>query len=87
VEETPLATRSIVIDYETTWPKAILHGSLNGGDWGDLAECQEVKSFTINIEDKEESESVPLLEFVVTDGNGDWDHSSNGENYSIFKPG
>eukprot|EP01025_Chloroclados_australasicus_P013511 TRINITY_DN1635_c1_g1_i1.p3 TRINITY_DN1635_c1_g1~~TRINITY_DN1635_c1_g1_i1.p3 ORF type:complete len:347 (+),score=53.20 TRINITY_DN1635_c1_g1_i1:78-1118(+) len=83
----PGQTNCIKIDYISSWPKAILHGSIRGGEWSDLAECYDDKIFTFNIDQQDSDSAVPLLEFVLTDGNGDWDHTFGGENYSIYKVG
>eukprot|EP01025_Chloroclados_australasicus_P040860 TRINITY_DN4295_c0_g1_i1.p1 TRINITY_DN4295_c0_g1~~TRINITY_DN4295_c0_g1_i1.p1 ORF type:complete len:386 (+),score=61.49 TRINITY_DN4295_c0_g1_i1:139-1296(+) len=80
----------IQIKYISGWEKAILHGSLDGGDWDNLkiSENPEAeKTFELDISNTSKTQDSPILEFVLTNGAGDWDRDCSGNNYQIYSPG
>eukprot|EP01023_Acetabularia_acetabulum_P065013 TRINITY_DN8555_c0_g1_i4.p1 TRINITY_DN8555_c0_g1~~TRINITY_DN8555_c0_g1_i4.p1 ORF type:complete len:493 (-),score=116.33 TRINITY_DN8555_c0_g1_i4:341-1777(-) len=91
-EEEAQVQQNVSISYQTGWGKVILHGSLNGGQWEDLASCEDEESETkiLNVDlsqaQEETSSDTELLQFVLTNGEGDWDNCM-GNNYHIQGPG
>eukprot|EP00210_Caulerpa_lentillifera_P000298 g291.t1 len=81
-------TATVVIYYKTWWTTAFLHGSINGAPWTDvrLSPSPHGRWRTVSIE-VEPNQSTPVLEFVLTDGDGLWDKTKDGTNFTIQKPG
>lgn len=83
--------------YETSWPSAILHGSVNGGPWKDFALTPVASSggallvAEVDVGVAAASSSpAPLLEFVVTDPSRQhWDKppGDDGGNYVVTSAG
>jgi len=86
--------RTIKIFYKSGWDNAILHFSVGSQGWRDApftpifsgGSKWLIASIDIPLEAGLHS-SAPLLEFVVTNGRGDWDKPPRGSNYAVVRPG
>lgn len=82
------------ISYNTTWHEPIVHYSLGGKPWTSHFLQRTVNSagqhwvqFTLDAGGSDLTGDVPVLEMVLTDGNGIWDKAPGDQNYLIFSPG
>jgi hypothetical protein len=72
--------------YASGWAEAQIHASINGQEWGVWELARDGDFLTWAAEVGADAEG-PLLEFVLTDKQGDWDKPPSGENYVIFEHG
>ena len=87
----------IHISYKTTWNNPITHYSLAGQPWTSQSLQRDVNSagphwaqLTLDIDGATLTTltpDAPVLEMVVTDGNGAWDKAEGDQNYVILTPG
>eukprot|EP01025_Chloroclados_australasicus_P034785 TRINITY_DN35516_c0_g1_i2.p3 TRINITY_DN35516_c0_g1~~TRINITY_DN35516_c0_g1_i2.p3 ORF type:complete len:154 (-),score=29.55 TRINITY_DN35516_c0_g1_i2:487-948(-) len=80
-------TASVTLRYMSGWEAPVLHASVCGQEWATWTLEREDgvlswSALTDSVED-----GVPLVEFVITDGEGDWDKPVTGENYKVFENG
>ena len=79
---------TVELHYVSGWESPTLHGCIIGQEWDTWTMQRhsngEHLQFTASVPDDAEG---PLLEFVITDGNGDWDKAPSGKNYFISEPG
>jgi len=77
--------------YSTGWATPALHASLCGGAWATFpmrktASGQAEWTLPVPADATADSASA-LLEFVITDGNGNWDSGPLGANYVLPRVG
>ena len=79
---------TVELHYVSGWEEPTVHAWVAGQEWDQygmerngeyLKWCAEVP--------KDANGHSHLVEFVITDGNGDWDKAPSGENYYISEPG
>lgn len=84
------------LHYRSSWLQPILHHSLRGGEWSSAAMQPVVsgggwwKAANLHVDAGAAhggGVGAPLLEFVLTDGQGAWDKAPDSENYAIAEPG
>lgn len=78
----------ITLRYESSWNRAFVHYSADNHGWTEVpgTAMQEASNIKGNYW-KEFKIKAARLEFVVTDGLGNWDRAPNGSNYVLEKPG
>lgn len=79
------AAGDLRLTYSTGWSPAYIHYKLDGGEWTEvpgelMRESAEGSEATCVVQGR-------TLEFVLTDGQGNWDKPSAVENYFISEPG
>lgn len=88
-------SNEIVLYYCTGWSQAKLHCSVNAGKWQDQ-DFQQVNSSSgrwcvtrvpLNGALSHPNADHPMLEFVVHNGQGEWDKPQTGDNYTITATG
>ncbi len=85
------------IFYRTSWPVAVLHGSVLGGPWSDYPLQPHPSAPTTwqrctfqlppGALTQSKADGTKLLEFVLTNKAGDWDKPPDGSNYVVTHPG
>ncbi|GMH38515.1 hypothetical protein BSKO_06399 [Bryopsis sp. KO-2023] len=84
------AVKNITLHYSTGWNNTFLHYSACGGDWRDLPLTRIGSGHhwcKAKVEVQGNDNGSPLLEFVMTNNEGEWDKPLAGGNYEIRKPG
>eukprot|EP00768_Dysnectes_brevis_P009684 gnl/Dysnectes_brevis/998_a1113_1272.p1 GENE.gnl/Dysnectes_brevis/998_a1113_1272~~gnl/Dysnectes_brevis/998_a1113_1272.p1 ORF type:complete len:1062 (-),score=274.97 gnl/Dysnectes_brevis/998_a1113_1272:1656-4841(-) len=81
-----ILNQGVSLKYASSWTTVYIHYSIDGGEWNDIPGDKmdldlESTMFIIFLNDVYAS-----LEFVLTNGNGDWDNN-HGNNYLISNPG
>ena len=86
-------SNSFHIYYTTAWRQPIAHFSLQRSQWATTPLTPtptpnlSTLSLSLPVAVQQQQDAPPLLEFVITDGNGSWDKASGDENYAIHHPG
>ena len=82
----PVAAGDLQLRYKTGWSPAYIHFKLDGGEW---TEPPGVLMQESAADGTEVAFSIQgrTLEFVLTDGQGNWDKPSPTQNYVIDEPG
>lgn len=84
------SVKNITLHYYTGWNNTFLHYSVCGGSWRDLPFTKIGSGqqwCRANVEVQGNDNGSPLLEFVMTNNEGEWDKPTTGGNYEIRKPG
>lgn len=76
----------VALYYESGWGEAQMHASMGGGEWG-VYELERKGEYLQWAGKVPADAASALLEFVVTDKQGDWDKPPNGGNYVISERG
>ena len=81
----PVAPGDLRLRYKTGWSPAFIHFKLDGGEWTEppgvlMQEAADGTEVTFSTKGR-------TLEFVLTDGQGNWDKPSPTQNYVIGEPG
>jgi sucrose-6F-phosphate phosphohydrolase len=85
------------LSYRTSWETPVLHYSIAGADWNTEPLKRSIVSTgfewahaTLHLPTKAvgiNDNDALGVEFVVTNGSGDWDHAPGGSNYAVKTPG
>lgn len=80
--------QSIILQYDSSWKRAFIHYCADNARWTEApgVPMQEASN-TGGKYWKEFRIRAARLEFVVTDGQGNWDRAPNGHNYLVERPG
>ena len=86
LERTAGTDVGVALYYESGWSEAQMHASINGQDWG-VYELERKGEYLQWAGTVPADATAALLEFVVTDKQGDWDKPPTGDNYVINERG
>jgi hypothetical protein len=87
----PRADTDVVeLRYFSGWQTPTVHACVTGQDWStwEMERDGEWVVWKARMPERSAADNGgPIAEFVITDGQGDWDKSPTGENYVIPTPG
>jgi hypothetical protein len=81
-----------VLRYYSGWEAPTIHACVAGGEWSTAVMQRDAADEGVLLWRGEVAEGAQLegggvVEFVITDGAGDWDKSPTGENYRLGEVG
>lgn len=83
---TETETGVISLRYYSGWESPTIHACAAGGEWTSAVMQRDPEgalTWQATVAEGAQMEGGGVAEFVITDGEGDWDKAATGENYKL----